>query len=67
MTIDQHTLTVIATDGIDIEPLNVTTLKIMGGERYDFVLTANQNAEDYWIRVQGTNDCRNQSQKAILR
>lgn len=60
-------MTIIASDGADIQPFNVTSLVLNGGERYDFVLEANRNMSNYWIQVQGIADCRNQSQKAILR
>ncbi|CAK8684994.1 unnamed protein product [Clavelina lepadiformis] len=67
LTIDQHSMLVISTDGNDVEPFNVTSLVIHGGERFDFVLTANQNPLSYWFRVQGLADCKLSSQKAILR
>lgn len=30
---------------------------INAGERYDFVLNANQNVGNYWFRVRGDGDC----------
>ena len=32
-------------------------LKIFTGERFDFILNANQNITDYLIKVRGEGDC----------
>lgn len=37
------------------------------GERYDFVLEANQQVGNYWIRISGNNNCIDKPQEAILR
>ncbi|CAH1791591.1 unnamed protein product [Owenia fusiformis] len=52
ISIDGHQLTVIATDGHDINPIVVDNIVIFSGERYDFVVHANQNsiASEFWIR-----------------
>ena len=68
-SIDNHTLTVIASDGGLVEPVEVASLIIYAGERYDFVVDANQtSATSYWIRVKGWADCGVHSvfQTAIL-
>ena len=54
LSIDQHKLTVISSDGFLIQPIyNVDYLIVYPGERYDFVLTANKNPSNYyWIRVE---------------
>ncbi|XP_077975451.1 uncharacterized protein LOC120332721 [Styela clava] len=67
ITIDGHELNIIASDGADIKPYLVTSLVVHGGERFDFVVNASQDISNYWIRIQGMADCRNQSQRAILR
>jgi hypothetical protein len=36
------------------------------GERFDFILNANQDIKNYWIRVKGFLHCRNVYQTAIL-
>ena len=52
-SIDGHRLTVVATDGYWIEPVkNVDYLIIHTGERYDFILDANQDAKNYWLRAE---------------
>ena len=50
--IDNHTLKVMATDGYLVEPVEVDYIAIESGERYDFLLEANQESGDYWIRAQ---------------
>ncbi|KAF8217120.1 laccase [Mycena galopus ATCC 62051] len=50
-TIDGHSMTIIEVDGILHQPLTVDTLQIFAGQRYSFVLHANQKPGNYWIRA----------------
>ena len=50
-------MTLIATDGNAIEPVQVTSFYILAGERVDFVLNANRDVDSYWMRVKGHADC----------
>jgi len=59
ISVDMHNLTVISTDGSDVEPYEVESLVIMAGERYDFVLNASQAVANYWLRAKGFADCGN--------
>ncbi|XP_059140776.1 uncharacterized protein LOC131928705 [Physella acuta] len=53
LSIDQHTLEVVASDGYPIHPQLVDSFIINPGERYDFVIKTDQaNLKNYWIRVQ---------------
>ena len=53
LSIDGHKLTVVATDGYFIEPIrNVDYIMFHSGERYDFLLTANQTIGNYLIRLE---------------
>lgn len=69
ISIDNHNLTIIASDSQPIEPIEVESLVSQSGERYDFVIEANQEPGDYWIKVRGEGECYslNISQRAILR
>ncbi|KAH8658262.1 multicopper oxidase [Xylariales sp. PMI_506] len=51
--IDNHTLTVIATDLVPITPYSTTVLDIGMGQRYDIIVTANQAsvADSFWLRA----------------
>ena len=52
-SIDGHKLTVVATDGYWIKPINdVDYIIIQTGERYDFLLKAGEEVKDYWIRAE---------------
>ena len=52
-SIDGHKLTVVATDGYWIKPIDdVDYIIIQTGERYDFLLNATENVKDYWIRAE---------------
>lgn len=73
ISIDEHNLTVIASDGAPLEPVQVESLMAYTGERYDFVVVASKDTDlrrrDYWIKVRGEGECnlKNMSQRAILR
>ncbi|SPP77695.1 laccase [Drosophila guanche] len=68
LSIDNHDLVVIASDGNDIEPVQVQKIMLHGAERFDFVLHANQEVANYWIRIKGYSFCaKNQlHQEAVL-
>lgn len=64
ISIDNHNLTVIASDGWYFEPVVVSTLVTYAGERFDFVLNADQPIGNYWVRVRGLMDCDERFEKA---
>jgi len=51
-SIDMHKLTVIASDSRFIKPRKVDYIIIHAGERYDFILHADQEVSNYWIRAE---------------
>ncbi|ESK92808.1 laccase [Moniliophthora roreri MCA 2997] len=69
-SIDSHEMTVIEADSILHEPVTVSGLRIFIGQRYSFILEANQPVGNYWIHADpsvgdgGFNDGIN---SAILR
>lgn len=67
-SIEKHKMTVIATDGEDVQPVTVDRIISTSGERYDFVLNANQNGGSYWIQLRGLGECGQNriSQVAVL-
>nr|AFN10626.1 laccase 1 [Hypsizygus marmoreus] len=50
-SIDGHTMTIIEVDGVNVEPLAVDSIQIFAGQRYSFVLDANQAVSNYWVRA----------------
>ncbi|KAI0294023.1 laccase C [Multifurca ochricompacta] len=50
-SIDGHDMTIIEVDGNNVEPLVVDSIQIFAGQRYSFVLNANQTVDNYWIRA----------------
>lgn len=64
ISFDNHTIVVIASDGHYIEPVTVDSLVTYAGERYDFVLSANQAVGNYWVRIKGLMDCDERFLKA---
>ncbi|XP_069128829.1 uncharacterized protein [Argopecten irradians] len=69
VSVDNHSLHVIASDGSPFHPIDVQSLNIFSGERYDVVILADQEVGNYWIRARGLGDCTNKyaNQQAILR
>nr|BAJ06131.1 laccase 1 isoform S [Nephotettix cincticeps] len=57
MYIDKHNVTYISSDGYDFDPVVADSLVSYAGERWDFVLNANQEVGNYWIRFAGLMDC----------
>ena len=52
LSIDNHKLKVMATDGYLVQPVEVDYIALQSGERYDFLLEANQGSGDYWMRAE---------------
>ena len=52
ISIDGHGISVIASDGYDIKPHSAESVIIHPGERFDFLLNANETIDNYWIRAQ---------------
>ncbi|XP_030081054.1 laccase-2 [Drosophila hydei] len=71
VSVDNHLLTAINSDGYDIEAMEVGSIVTYSGERFDFVLNANQAVGNYWLRLKGLMDCSERFtsafQVAILR
>ncbi|XP_034231281.1 laccase-5 [Thrips palmi] len=57
LTVQGHSLMVIATDGEPVHPMPVDTVISFSGERYDFVITADQPVGAYWMQVRGLGEC----------
>ncbi|KAJ7694533.1 Cupredoxin [Mycena rosella] len=68
VSIDNHTLTVIETDGVATVPIEVDVITLHAGQRYSFVLTANQPVANYWINaiLSGGNPSHNANLNATL-
>lgn len=67
VSVDNHEISVVASDGYDIDPWVVESFIIQPGERYDFILDANQPDGNYWIRgVSLEAGAKDHSVEAIL-
>ncbi|XP_043509689.1 laccase-2-like isoform X3 [Frieseomelitta varia] len=64
LSIDNHTLHVISSDGRDIEPEEAESLISYAGERFDFIVETNQDVNNYWMRFRGLMDCDERFTKA---
>jgi FtsP/CotA-like multicopper oxidase with cupredoxin domain len=78
VSIDEHELTVIEADGVDMVPAKVQRVPIHVAQRYSVLLVANRSigmeGEGFWIRAEMNTNCFNvenpaldPSVKAILR
>ncbi|KAF9482103.1 laccase [Pholiota conissans] len=50
-SIDGHTMIIIEVDGNNVQPLSVDSIQIFVGQRYSFILQANQQTANYWVRA----------------
>ncbi|KAK7019732.1 laccase, multicopper oxidase, benzenediol:oxygen oxidorectuctase [Paramarasmius palmivorus] len=69
-SIDGHSLTVIEADSINHKPVQADVIRIFIGQRYSFILNANQPVGNYWIRAdpsRGDNGFNGGINSAILR
>lgn len=63
-------MTVVEADAVNTQPLVVDSIQIFAGQRYSFVLEANQTIDNYWIRANpnlGTTGFAGGINSAILR
>ncbi|KAH9479132.1 Laccase-2 [Psilocybe cubensis] len=69
-SIGGHNMTIIEADGENVKPVTVQALRIFAGQRYSFVLHANQIKDNYWIHSipsAGYAGTTNFANSAILR
>ncbi|XP_015607489.1 oxidoreductase OpS5 [Cephus cinctus] len=68
LTVQNHTLLLIAQDGDPVVPKPVNSIISGSGERVDVVLTANQTVGSYWVQLTGVGPCNRAelNQLAIL-
>ncbi|KAJ7278951.1 laccase 1 [Mycena rebaudengoi] len=69
-SIDGHSMTIIEVDSVNHKPLTVDSIEIFAGQRYSFILNADQSISNYWIRTVangGTAGFANGINSAILR
>ncbi|XP_041367040.1 laccase-4-like [Gigantopelta aegis] len=69
ISFEKHRLIVIGSDGSPVKPRVLDSFIMHPGERYDFVLNADQSVGNYWLKLVGLGDCRRDrlTVNAILR
>ncbi|PIK49626.1 laccase-type phenoloxidase [Apostichopus japonicus] len=68
VSIDNHSLLAINMDSYPIVPVPFDALISNAGERFDFILHANQSIGNYWLRLKGVGDnCETLQELAIIR
>ncbi|KAK3595588.1 hypothetical protein CHS0354_009545 [Potamilus streckersoni] len=66
ISIDEHNLTIVASDGFDLESVVVESFIINPGERFDFILHADKPVSNYWIRGITLENDKYHTAEAIL-
>ncbi|KAF9174197.1 hypothetical protein BGX21_004910 [Mortierella sp. AD011] len=64
-SIDNHTLTVIEADGVDMQPVDVQRIPIHVAQRYSALVHANQTVGNYWVRADMNTNCFNVDNPAL--
>ncbi|KAL3853270.1 hypothetical protein ACJMK2_016825 [Sinanodonta woodiana] len=67
ISVDEHNLTIVASDGFDLESVVVESFIINPGERFDFILFADKPVSNYWIRGKTLEVDKLHIAEAILR
>ncbi|KAI0205814.1 multicopper oxidase [Astrocystis sublimbata] len=65
--IDNHTLTIIASDLVPVKPFEIDMLSIGIGQRYDVLVTADQKPGNYWMRAIPQMTCSSNEQMLNIR
>ncbi|MCJ1442842.1 MAG: laccase, multicopper oxidase, benzenediol:oxygen oxidorectuctase [Stictis urceolatum] len=55
--IDSHKFTVIANDFVPIKPYDATSVLLGIGQRYDVVVEASEDVDNYWLRAVWMTSC----------
>jgi FtsP/CotA-like multicopper oxidase with cupredoxin domain len=63
-TIDNHNMTVMASDFVPVVPYETDVLSIAIGQRYDIVVEASQTPSDYWMRAYPATACSGSNESA---
>ncbi|KAI8605601.1 multi-copper oxidase laccase-like protein, partial [Dissophora ornata] len=64
-SIDNHTLSVIEADGVDMQPVSVQRVPIHVAQRYSVLVQANQAVGNYWVRATMNTNCFNTPNPAL--
>ncbi|KAF4631995.1 hypothetical protein G7Y89_g6136 [Cudoniella acicularis] len=57
VSLDNHNLTVVQADFVPTKPYTASSIFIAIGERYDVIINANQNVDNYWFRAEVMTGC----------
>jgi FtsP/CotA-like multicopper oxidase with cupredoxin domain len=57
ITVAGHTMQLISADGTDLEPVDVSSINLYAGERYDAIICADQPAGNFLINATYANGC----------
>ena len=52
LSVDEHVMTLLSTDGYPVHPYEVDSVYMDSGDRWDFVINANKEVGNYWLKVE---------------
>ncbi|XP_046583057.1 laccase-2-like [Haliotis rubra] len=67
VSVHDHDLTIVASDGYDLRPEIAESFIINPGERIDFIINTNNAVDNYWILAQSIEKGVDHKAEAILR
>ncbi|KAH7148214.1 multicopper oxidase [Dactylonectria macrodidyma] len=56
-TLDNHTLSIVEIDGVEVEPIDTTRVFMNPGQRYSVLVTGNQTSGNYLMRAAAATGC----------
>lgn len=65
--LDSHNMTIIAADFVPVEPQTVDWLFVGIGQRYDVLITADKEIDNYWFRAEVQTDCGKNSNNGNIK
>ncbi|KAL9050520.1 MAG: hypothetical protein Q9162_006585 [Coniocarpon cinnabarinum] len=57
VSIDSHSLQVIAADFVPVRPVTTDSVLLAIGQRYDVIVNASRKVDNYWMRVTTGSEC----------
>lgn len=66
-SVDGHDMTIIANDFVPIQPVTSNFVSINSGQRYDVIVEASQQPDNYWFRAVPQADCSNNTRPDDIR
>jgi len=64
VSLDGHTMQIMTSDFVPVQPITQSSIMMHIGQRYDVVVTADQAADNYWFRAEVETACNSSNLNA---